>query len=189
MASQFYGQYWCPARFALRRRLTWALGSSKDRPYQFDGKAMATDEITDRQIAAFKRFITRLPHGKDVDLVILKAHLLIEEEVNAIISARLKNPEVLLGEERFESTYRIRLAQSFFDHEFQPWLWKVLVQLNKLRNRVAHNIDPKGREDLMTNIIETVPNSAAAHAGESLQESFEFVLWILHEAVSSLVEA
>jgi hypothetical protein len=149
---------------------------------------MAADEITDRQIAAFRRFITRLPHGKDVDLVILKAHLLIEEEINAIIGSRLINAEVLLGEERFESTYRIRLAKSFFDHEFQPWLWKALFQLNKLRNRVAHNIDPKGREDLMTNIIETVPHSSAVHAGESLQEHFEFVLWILHEAVSSLVD-
>jgi len=148
---------------------------------------MDTSIITDRHIAAFKRFITRLPHGKDVDLIILKAHLLIEEEVNAIIHARLKNPDVLLGEERLESVYRIRLAQSFFEPEAQPWLWKVLLQLNTLRNRVAHSINPKGREDIIHDIIKTIPSNSALKA-ESLQEQFEFVLWILHEAVSSLVD-
>ena len=120
---------------------------------------MPTDEITDRQIQAFKRFITRLPHGMDIDLVILKAHLLIEEEVNAILRARLKNPESILSEERFESIYRIRLAQGFFEPDFQPWLWHALTQLNKLRNRVAHSIDPKGRENIMEDIVEAVPGA------------------------------
>lgn len=71
---------------------------------------MVDAPTTDRQIEAFRRFVTQLPHGKDIHLLILKAHLLIEEQVNEIIAARPPNPEVLLGDERFHSAYRIRLA-------------------------------------------------------------------------------
>ena len=34
---------------------------------------MSEPEISERQLQAFKRFLERLPHGKDVDLFILKA--------------------------------------------------------------------------------------------------------------------
>ncbi len=148
---------------------------------------MSHETITDRQIEAFKRFVLRLPHGQDVDLVILKAHLLIEEQVNALLHARLRNSQVLLSEERFESVYRIRLAQSFFEPDFHPWLWRALLQLNKLRNRVAHSIDPKGRAQLMEDIVNTVPG-AGGKDERSAQDRFEYALWSLHQAVSSFVE-
>ena len=148
---------------------------------------MSNSEITARQLQAFKRFLTRLPHGKDVDLVILKAHLLVEEQVNALIRERLSNPELLLGEERFESGYRIRLAQSFFPQDHWPWMWHALIQLNKLRNRVAHNIDPKGRENIMEDLIQSIPMTGEKDS-RPVQDRFEFALWSLFEAVSSLVE-
>ena len=148
---------------------------------------MSYETITDRQLEAFKRFILRLPHGQDVDLIILKAHLLIEEQVNALLQERLRNFQVLLSEERFESVYRIRLAQAFFERDFQPWLWHALLQLNKLRNRVAHSIDPKGREQIMEDIVNTVPGTGGKD-NRPAQERFEYALWSLHEAVSSFVE-
>ena len=148
---------------------------------------MSDSEVTERQVIAFKRFLTRLPHGKDVDLLILKAHLLIEEQVNALLRERLKNPDMLLGEERFESFYRICLAQSFFEPDHWPWMWRALSQLNKLRNRVAHQIDPKGRDNIMEDIIQSIPSTAGKDSRD-LQDRFEFALWFLFEAISSLVE-
>ena len=59
---------------------------------------MSTDEITDRQLESFQRFLKLLPHGKDLDLVILKAHLLIEEQLRQLISERLKNPSTAWGQ-------------------------------------------------------------------------------------------
>jgi hypothetical protein len=159
-----------------------------------------TQPVTERQLAAFRRFIDRLPHGKDIDLVILKAHLLMEEQVNAILHERLQNPDMLLREEKFESSYRIRLAQSFFEPEYESWIWESLLKLNSLRNRVAHNIDPKGREDRMKDIVDYVeehtglvgqylraalPNTIGASPA---QTRFENTLWILFEAVSAQVE-
>jgi hypothetical protein len=149
---------------------------------------MAAQEITDRQVQAFRAFVDRLPHGKDLDLVILKAHLLIEEQVNALLRERLANPRVLLDEERFESFYRICAAQALFPPDFQPWLWQALKILNKLRNRVAHQIQPKGRDDLLEDLINAIPGGVAAEP-IGLQERFEFTLWSLFVAVSDLVDS
>jgi hypothetical protein len=148
---------------------------------------MSEPEISKRRLQAFKRFLERLPHGKDVDLFILKAHLLIEEQINALIRERLESPDTLLAEERFESIYRIRLAQSFFERDHAPWLWHAVVQLNKLRNRVAHSIDPKGRENIMLDVVQSVPMTAGKDT-RPLQDRFEFTIWYLFEAISSLVE-
>jgi hypothetical protein len=142
--------------------------------------------ITERQVAAFKLFLQRLPHGQDIDLVI-KAHLLIEREVNAIACARLPNAGVIFEDSRFESINRIRLAQSLFKSGHRPALWASLIQLNKLRNRVAHSIDPKGRETLMENIVDAI--SGGMSQDKPLNEQFEFAMWMLHNEVSTLVEA
>jgi hypothetical protein len=149
---------------------------------------MSPKDISRNELEAFRAFVNRLPHGKDLELVVLKAHLLIEERLNALIAERLKHPGSLLGEERFESYYRIRLAQSFFPPGFQPWLWKALLMLNKLRNRVAHSVAPKGLEDLIDELIATLPGDFGK-GGETRQERFELTLWALFNAVSELVEA
>jgi len=149
---------------------------------------MPDRDITDRQIKAFRRFTERLPHGTKLDLVILKAHLLIEEQINALIRERLKNSNALVGEDGFESFHRIRLAESFFAPDFQPWLWHALIQLNKLRNRIAHNIEPKGVNDIIEDVIRSVPGDFGKKA-PSRQERFEFALWSLFDAVSELVES
>ncbi len=149
---------------------------------------MPTRDITDRQLKAFDRFLKLLPHGRELDLVILKAHLLIEEQVNALIQERLKNSSVILGEERFESYYRICLAQSFFPPDFQPWLWRALKQMNKLRNRVAHKIEPEGLDNVIEDLIQSMPGEFGK-VGSTRQERFELTLWSLFDAVSELVES
>lgn len=148
---------------------------------------MAEREITKRQLQAFRRFLEHLPAGKELDLVILKAHLLIEEQIYLLIAQRLKNAEPLLNDERFGSSYRIRLAQSFFPANFQPWLWNALRQLNKLRNRIAHSLAPKDTDNIVNDIINTVPG-AARWSAPTRQDRFEFALSSLFDSVSELVE-
>ena len=57
---------------------------------------MVTDaQITQRQLDAFRRFLKLLPHGQDLALVILKEHLLIEEQIKLIINERVRKHESL----------------------------------------------------------------------------------------------
>jgi len=147
---------------------------------------MNTDDITDRQLESFQRFLKLLPHGKDLDLVILKAHLLIEEQLRQLISERLKNP-TSLDDARLEFHQCILLAQALFQPDFQSWLWTSLVKLNKIRNAIAHNLKPKGLSDRIGNLIQSFPSGFAETASDQ-QTRFEFTLWSMFDAVSSLVE-
>ena len=74
---------------------------------------MVTDtQITQRQLDAFRRFLKLLPHGQDLALVILKGHLLIEEQIKPIISERVKKPEAL-SDARLTYYQYICIAEAF----------------------------------------------------------------------------
>ena len=54
---------------------------------KYKDTSLVTDaQITQRQLDAFRRFLKLLPHGQDLALVILKGHLLIEEQIKLIIN-------------------------------------------------------------------------------------------------------
>ena len=148
---------------------------------------MADSEITVRQLEAFQRFLSLLPHGKDLDLVILKAHLLIEEQVNALIDERLKTFSAL-KKAHLGSFHRICLAESFFPSDFQPWLWPALRKLNELRNDIAHQLSPAGIDASVDHIIKSIPGEIGK-VSNTRQEQFEMTLWSMFDAVSELVES
>lgn len=145
---------------------------------------MATD-VTKRQAEAFRRFLTLLPHGKDTELVLLKGHLLIEEQIHQIIKERLKNPDAL-KDARIECHQAICLAQSLFPLDYQPWLWDALKKLNTLRNKVAHNIEPNGLGDRIEYFVTAYPWGYAEI--EDKVAGFELSLWSMFCAVAELAE-
>ena len=147
---------------------------------------MTKDDISDRQIKAARRLFELLPRGKDLELVILKAHLLIEEQLNFLLAERLKNPSVL-DEVELGSFHRICLAQSFFPPDHQPWLWKGLKKLNRLRNHIAHDLEPKGVQDRIDDLISGYPGDLSNRFPER-QHRFKHMLWSMHNAISELLD-
>lgn len=146
-----------------------------------------TDEISDRQIQAFRRFLMLLPRGQGIELLLLKAHLLIEEQVRQIVKERLKNPSVL-DDARIECHQAICIAQAFFPPDFQPWLWDGLKKLNRIRNEIAHNVEPIGLDDRVEHLVTTYP-FGYRHADDDKIARFEISMWSLFNAVSELVES
>lgn len=146
-----------------------------------------TDDVvaTDRDVEAFTRFLKRLPHGGDVDLVILKAHLLIEEQIRQLVAEHVRNPEALRVAD-LNTGQAISLAQSFFPPDHDPPLWASLRKLNKLRNEIAHNIEPKGLQDRIADFIGSFP-CGWPHEVQG-QDLFELTLWSLFASVAGLVE-
>lgn len=144
-----------------------------------------TAEISERDLEAFSRFLKHLPHGQDVDLVVLKAHLLVEEQVRSILAERVQNSEMLRKAD-LTCAQAIALAQSFFPTGHDPALWSALQKLNKLRNDIAHNVETKGKHDRIDAFVETFASHMKAHwQGQQL---FEIALWLLFVEVSRLVQ-
>jgi hypothetical protein len=146
-------------------------------------------EITELQLSAFRNFLATLPHGKDIELVLLKGHLLIEEQVRLLIHRRLRNPSTVQeANSRLEAHQAIQLARAFFPPDHLPDIWKATLKLNKLRNDIAHSLWAKGSlADKVDAWVQSVPTGFKDHPDPQLR--FEFTLWSLFEAISALVDA
>ncbi|MFT4504615.1 hypothetical protein [Caballeronia sp. 15711] len=145
---------------------------------------MSEGQPTERETDAFMRFMKLLPHGKDIELVVLKAHLLIEEQIHLIVRNRLQNPDVL---GRLNCGQAIKLAQAFYPPEHEPETWKAVKQLNSLRNDIAHQLQSDQLKDKMQALVRSFP-SGFANIAEDDQDNFELTMWSLFVAVSSLAE-
>ena len=147
---------------------------------------MTENQVTQRHVEAFGRFLKLLPHGKDLTLVILKGHLLIEEQVWQIIDERVGKPDALRKNVKFDCHQAICIAEALCPQEQEPWLWEAVKKLNKIRNEIAHKTEPVGIEDRVDDFVNSV--ASGLYFSEDKQGRFEGALWSLFEAVSSLVE-
>jgi len=145
-------------------------------------------EFTTRHLEAFQRFLSLLPHGKEPELVLLKGHLLIEEQIHALIDRRLQNPQALReANARLEAHQAIQLAQAFFPPGHMVDIWRAISKLNTLRNDIAHKLVEKGSlADRIEAWVQSAPTGARDFDDSTAR--FEITLWALFEVVSSLVD-
>lgn len=141
-------------------------------------------EPTKRQIEAFQRFLNLLPHGKDLDLVILKGHLLIEEQVKEIIRQKLPNPDAL-NITRMNCHQAICLAQALLPSSYEEDFWIASKKFNELRNNIAHKLSPEQREAKIDEFVDCVP---IEWKGQDKVQTFELSIWSLFVNISSFIE-
>jgi hypothetical protein len=88
---------------------------------------------------------------------------------------------------RLEAHQAIQLAQAFFPPGHMVDTWRAISKLNTLRNEIAHKLVKK---ESLAEKIEAWVRSAPTGAKDfdDATTRFEFTLWGLFEAVSSLVD-
>jgi hypothetical protein len=149
---------------------------------------MTAPVIGEHAIASFRRFYTLLPKSDDVSLVILKLHLLVEEQVRAYVDERLRNPEALKAA-KLDCHQAICLAESLAGESIQPGFWEVARKLNELRNKIAHNLEPSGVLERMRNINSMLGQNLKGSAPPSeVLEQFEFSISMLYNTISGFVQ-
>lgn len=152
---------------------------------------MVNTAASNAEIEAFRRFVTSLPHGKDLVLVVLKGHLLVEEQLRHVVDEHVGHPNALANAQ-FSCSQIICLAEAFCADRTAPWLWMALRNLNSLRNDIAHRIEPKRFQERILDFVSTVgENSVFAGAGfgdSDEQTRFELCLWVLFTNVAAFVQ-
>lgn len=87
------------------------------------------------------------PAANDPTYLVLKIHLLAEEVLYDFLRKITLQPECL-DEARLSFSQTIALAQAFTPHVLAEWWgWSALSKLNRLRNLLAHNLQPKNLSD------------------------------------------
>jgi hypothetical protein len=144
-------------------------------------------------IASFRKFYQFLPRGADLSLLILKLHLLVEEQVCAFADERLPN-HAALEQAKLDCHMAICLAEALSSEDIHPNVWEAARKLNTLRNEIAHNLEPKGVVDRMNHISSLlgIPRPLLKIEGKSPEdaaiENFSFSVMLLHNEISMYVK-
>jgi len=102
----------------------------------------------------FQKFRKHFPNTKNIVLLILKGHLIIEEEMNELISLASLNSKKL---ERAKLTYfqKICLLTALYPTRLHDTFYSIEL-LNELRNKIAHNLDHKETNFLIERFLKTL---------------------------------
>jgi hypothetical protein len=112
-------------------------------------------EFEARRKVAIRKLWDHLGGPMDTTMRMLKAHLIVEEEINAIIEKLLPNAAALRGA-RLTFLQRVRLLRAM---DINPVLIAGLdaaEKLNAMRNKLAHQLVPSGLDDIVVEFVEQV---------------------------------
>jgi hypothetical protein len=107
------------------------------------------------ELEAAGRWFTHLLPADDLTLILLKGHLLVEEQLFAAVGESVAFPDALA---EWRPRYRdlSTIAKALFYREDEDWLWESVERLNTLRNDLVHNLEPKQLENRVERFLEPV---------------------------------
>lgn len=108
--------------------------------------------MADPLIELMGKILTHIPDDADVTLAILKGHLIIEEELNKALEAKVKSAADI-EDARLSFKQLMLITKSHYIADENSWCWGALNNLNKIRNSLSHKLEP---EDLNKNLAELV---------------------------------
>lgn len=85
------------------------------------------------------------------DLLILRGHLLIEEQLNELIRIMAVHPKYLLNK-RLTFDNKLSVIRSFHVNGSEKG-WAIIESINKLRNDIAHSLPSERREDKILKVL------------------------------------
>jgi uncharacterized protein YdcH (DUF465 family) len=100
------------------------------------------------------RLMRLLPKGRDLTLIILKGHLLVEEELNGFLINCSFQPEAL-DDARLTFLQKLRVVRAFYPLRRNALEWRVAEELNKLRNKISHHAEVLDLHALVDRLVLT----------------------------------
>ena len=104
------------------------------------------------------RIVSHLPDEGDLTLIVLKGHLILEEELNAAVAAKVPDPKYVLDAE-LEFAQLLSVAKAFYFCAADAWLWGSIKKLNSIRNAMAHTLEPQGVDEKLHELVELVESN------------------------------
>lgn len=105
------------------------------------------------------RFAKHYPKGRDITLIVLKSHLLVEERMNQLLDTSLAKPEFIY-KTRFGFVQRLRILQALRGDPGFHALAEAIELLNEIRNSLAHELESSKPETLIPRFIDAAFNAA-----------------------------
>lgn len=111
------------------------------------------NKLPESQLDSINFFVNTMPKDDDITLIVIKGHLLLEQQVRNIFISSFNNPEAL-KKSKFEISQIINIVEATFEKNVQnEYLWKCVKKLNNIRNDIAHNIENKGLKNKIEDLV------------------------------------
>ena len=104
-----------------------------------------TDEL-------YNRYKNYIPRTKDFTLIILKGHLLIEEQLCEFIEKLCNKPEIL-KDARLTFYQKMCISKAIGGWSNKDFIWKFIEKLNNLRNRLSHSLEVPNLNDQIDHLL------------------------------------
>jgi len=101
---------------------------------------MTSRILTRERILEIMKCYDHLPEPENLEVTILKGHLLIEIRLKEYIGKKLPNPQSC-DLDRFKFSQLINIAHGLCSSHRYDSLWQSTQNLNMLRNRLSHELD------------------------------------------------
>jgi len=101
------------------------------------------------------RRIKFLPTTGNIDLIILKGHLLLEEMLLLLVAKNVEYPSAIeeINNLGFSTLLKFAKALKYSSNDFD-WVWEAIENFNSIRNTLAHKLEAEGLhqkiDDLLT---------------------------------------
>lgn len=106
------------------------------------------------EIEEFRKRTKQLfPKSNELDIWVLKGHLLIEEQINRLIEQGMCEKKYL-KEARLSSSQKINIAQAMMSRSGFEREWEFIENLNSIRNKLAHRVEVEQLGEIVDKAIE-----------------------------------
>ncbi|EKO3860589.1 hypothetical protein [Vibrio harveyi] len=109
------------------------------------------------------KFAKHVPISDEITTQLLKGHLLVEEITRDLFKTLLSNPDALQGSSgtSLDCHQVICLVESLLPRcEHTEWVWRAAKKLNKIRNSLAHQLEPKGLDHMLDDFLKLVQSKS-----------------------------
>jgi len=130
------------------------------------------------------RFASFLPADDEhpLEILVLRGHLLIEEELRNLVMKKCAKPDVFRFQDRTSFRGLLTLCEALYGPAIPTWLWTVLRDLNQVRNSLAHRLGDQGVRAGVAGILKIFEerDPTYAHAEGGFLERLNYCLSSAH---------
>jgi hypothetical protein len=127
----------------------------------------------------FLQLFNLLSEINDLELTLLKSHLLVEEALTEAIVAKAEQPKYIL-EARLTFANKFNLVRSFYGSSCEPSVWKALNLLNKSRNQLAHNLTTDEINEHINVFVGHVKNHEKLWCADLIKAQHKDFFWAVY---------
>jgi hypothetical protein len=120
---------------------------------------IAVEDINNRDQIA-DRVLRLMPESESELALVITAHLLIEERLATLLATLARDPD-FLEKARLQFKQRMLLVRAFSLPSIPAHIWQFVEGLNRLRNKLAHNVEPPDITSEIEQLVKLIPDAQA----------------------------